>query len=97
LNEADPLYQEKVKLIGTAPSRRTYRLMTDWEDFTTNKMMSWMRYIEYTGDFSLLVDHKGRNQQNQDSESEEDENFYRAENIDMVDLENETRCLTNLK
>lgn len=59
--------------------------------------MSWMRYIEYTGDFSLLVDHKGRNQQNQDSESEEDENFYRAENIDMVDLENETRCLTNLK
>lgn len=60
LNDQDPLYKKKVELLGSTPSRRTYRCMTDLEDYTTRKMMSWLRYIEFSGDFNLLVDHKAR-------------------------------------
>jgi len=77
-------------MIGSAPARRTYRVPTDFDDVgqAFRKLMSWLRFIEYSSDLDLLFQYKARalmnNDQNQ-SDDDQENSPYRAENIEIVD------------
>lgn len=56
LEEAsDPLYKQKNDLLGTALTKRTYKVMADLTDEMTFKFFSWLRFVEFSGDMMVLV------------------------------------------
>jgi hypothetical protein len=58
LDEADPTFNQKNELLGTALAKRTYRVMADLTDETTFKFLSWCRYVEFQGNMMILVQAK---------------------------------------
>lgn len=55
LDENDPSFAHKYDLLGTALSKRTYRVMADIMDDGTFKFLSWCRYVEFQGNMMVLV------------------------------------------
>ncbi len=58
LDLTDPHYAAKNELLGTALSKRTYRVMADFTEASTFKWLSWCRYVVYEGDMMLLAQFK---------------------------------------
>jgi len=63
LETADPLWSQKNELLGTAMSKRTYRIMADFTEDQTYRWLSYLRFIEYDGDMMILVQAKAREEQ----------------------------------
>lgn len=79
--------------------------MTDLAEDTTIKMMSYLRFCEWDGDMMVLAqakmrDEKYKQQAKQSLESDSDDcsvHAYKAENLSVLSIKNETRVLQKLK
>lgn len=97
------MYSVKYEMLGTALARRTYRVMTDLEDNTTFKLLSWLRFCEATeaGEIELLYKYKAADQKEQQDQygedSDEDNQQWRAENINVLSVANERKMWLRLK
>lgn len=105
VSEEDPLCQAKKDLLGQESFKRSYRTMTDLTEDTTIKMMSFLRFSEWDGDMMILAQAKMRDEkfkqqakQNLDSDSDDcSVHAYKAENLPVLSIKNETRVLEKLK
>lgn len=60
MDQAQTSYPLKYAMLGQALSRRTYRVMTEFDEETTCKLMSWLRFCEceQPSDFDNLKKYK---------------------------------------
>ena len=69
---SDSLYKAKNDLLGTALTKRTYRLMADLTDEATFKFFSWCRFVEFSGDLMVLVQAKIKDEKMNKNKDDED-------------------------
>ena len=96
----DPLYKAKNDLLGTALTKRNYRVMADLTEEATYKWLSWMRFLEYDGDMMVMAQAKMREENKKHDSSDSDEptpHAWKAENLGVISLSNERRVLALIK
>lgn len=98
LEGTDPLWKAKNDMLGTALSKRTYRVMADLTEDATTKFMSYCRFCEYDGDMMVLAQAKmreeNRQQESEDSDDPHQPHSWKAENVGVLNLHNERKVLT---
>ena len=52
------MWKPKNDLLGTALTKRSYRVMADLIEDNTYKWLSWLRFCEYDGDMMVLAQAK---------------------------------------
>jgi len=82
-------------LLGTALTKRTYKVMADLTDEMTFKFFSWIRFVEFTGDMMILVQAKikdeklNKNKDDEELDSDDEgpaQKNYKAENINVISI-----------
>lgn len=97
LETSDPRWKEKNDLLGSALAKRTYRVMADLQEENTIKCFSYLRFLEFDGDMILMFEAKQKAREDRNSDSEEPNSSWRAENIGVISLHNERKMLQHLR
>ena len=80
--------------------------MADLTDDMTFKFFSWIRFVEFSGDMMVLVQAKIKDEKTNKNKDEEEldsddegpaQKSYKAENINVISIQNEKQVMSRLK
>lgn len=98
LDMSDPLYDVKVKILGS-PSVKTIRVSEDLTEKNMRDFFSYLRFLEFRGDPMILYKFQFKyNSQAKQNEDDEDEDLsYQGTNLPPVSVENEKSVLDKIR
>lgn len=95
LEEDDPLYDVKLKLVGYT-SVKTIRVSEDLTEKNMVHFFSYLRFVEFAGNPMTLYNYQFQ-QPPKKTEDDDDENVFQGTNIPPMSIENEKKVLAKIQ
>jgi len=95
LDESDPLYNVKLKLLGGSTSK-TIRVCDDLSERNMMHFFSFLRFVQYEGDPMTLYKFQFAQNAKRNDEDDDDANSFQGTNIPPISLSNEKSVLKRI-